>query len=72
MILKIRVLAKSSRNLIKKENDTLKVHLTQPAHHGLANQQLIRLLSDYLQVPKYRINIVKGHKSKDKVVKIDD
>ncbi|MFH1413336.1 MAG: DUF167 domain-containing protein [Candidatus Omnitrophota bacterium] len=71
MILKIRVLPKSSRNQIKKENDILKVYLTQPAHSGLANKQLLKLLSDYFQTPKYKINIVKGHKSKDKIIEIN-
>ncbi|MBU0709192.1 MAG: DUF167 domain-containing protein [Candidatus Omnitrophica bacterium] len=71
MILKIRVSPKSSRNRIKKENDMLKVYLTQRAHDGLANKQLVKSLSDYLQIPQYKISIVKGHKSKDKIIEIN-
>ena len=72
MILNIRVAPKASRNLVKKEKDCLKVYLTKPAQDGLANSQLIDLLSEYLKVKKYRVRIIKGDKSRDKLVEIDD
>jgi uncharacterized protein (TIGR00251 family) len=72
MILNVRVIPKSSRNLIKEENRTFKVYLTRPAQDGLANAQLIDLLSDYLHIKKYQIKIIKGQKSRDKLVEIND
>jgi len=72
MIMQVRVVLKSSKVLVKKENDYLKVYLTKPACEGLANKQLIELLADYLKIKKYRIEIIKGHKSKNKVIKISD
>jgi len=71
VILNIRVIAKASRNLIKKENDSLKAYLIQPAHNGLANKQLIELLARHLKVKKYQIKIIKGEKARNKVVEID-
>lgn len=71
MILNIRVVPKASRNLVKKENDRLKVYLTKPGQKNLANIQLVDLLSEYLKVKKYQIKIIKGHKSQDKVVQIN-
>jgi uncharacterized protein (TIGR00251 family) len=71
MILNIRVMPKSSCNCIKKENDTLKVYLTKPAQDGLANKQLIDLLSEYFKVKKYQIRIIRGEKSRNKVIQID-
>jgi len=71
VILNIRVYPKASRNLIKKENNCFKVYLTQPAHDGFANKQLIELLSGHLKVRKYQIKIIKGEKSRNKVVEID-
>jgi uncharacterized protein (TIGR00251 family) len=71
VILNIRVNPKASRNLVKKENNTLKVYLTKPAQDGLANQQLIELLSEYFKVKKYQIKIIKGEKSRDKVLEIN-
>lgn len=71
MLLNIRVVPKSSRNCIKKESDILKVYLTKPAQDGLANKQLIDLLSDYLKVKKYQIRIIQGEKSRNKVIQVD-
>ncbi|MDD5729720.1 MAG: DUF167 domain-containing protein [Candidatus Omnitrophica bacterium] len=72
MIIKIRVVPKASRNLVKKEEGALKVYLTKPAYEGLANKQLIELLAEYLGVKKYQVNILKGDKSRDKLVEIQD
>lgn len=72
MILNIRVIPRASRNLIKKEKDYLKIYITKPAQDNLANQELIKLLSKHFQVPRYRINIIKGSKSKDKLVEINE
>lgn len=71
MILNIRVIPKSSRSLVKKENGYLKVYLTRPAQDGLANLQLVDLLSEYLKIKRCQIKIIKGEKSRDKVVEIN-
>jgi len=71
MIFNVRVIPKASRNLVIKENENLKVYLTKPAQDGLANIQLIVLLSEYLRVRKYQIKIIKGHKSRDKVIEVN-
>lgn len=70
MILNIRVAPKASRNLIKRENGHLKVYLTRPNQDGMANAQLIELLAEYFNVKRYQVSIIRGHKSKDKVVEI--
>ena len=72
MILNVRVIPKASRNLVKKENDHLEVYLTKPAQDGLANLRLIDLLSEHLKIKKYQIKIIKGQKSRDKLVEIND
>ena len=71
MIISVRVAAKASRALIKKENTFFKAYLTSPAQDGLANKQLIRLLADYFKVKNYQLKIVKGEKSRDKLIEID-
>jgi len=71
MILEIRVTPKAGRNLIKKENGTLKAYLTKPAHEDQANVQLIELLSEYLNIAKSKIKIIKGRKSRDKLIEIN-
>lgn len=72
MRLNIRVIPRASRNCIKEENNTLKVYLTEPAQDGRANAGLIALLAAYFKVKKYRISIVQGEKSRNKVVEISD
>lgn len=71
MILSIRVVPKSSRNLVKEEEGCLKVYLTKPATEGLANKALVDLLARHLKVKKYQIRIVQGEKSRDKLVEIN-
>lgn len=71
MILHIRVIPRASRNLIKRENNRLKVYLTKPAQDNLANTQLRDLLAEYLKVKKYQIQIIQGEKSRDKIAKVN-
>jgi uncharacterized protein (TIGR00251 family) len=71
VILNIRVIPKASRNLLKKERNTFKAYLTKAPQDGLANKQLIELLSGYFKVKKYQIKIIIGEKSRNKTVKID-
>lgn len=70
MILSVKVIPKASRNLVKKEGNGFKVYLTRPAQDGLANEQLVRLLSEHLKIKKYQLKIIKGNKSRNKLVEI--
>lgn len=72
MVLNVRVVPKASRNLIKEEQGRLKVYLTRPAQDGLANAQLIELLAGHLKVKKYRLSIIKGERSQNKIISISD
>ena len=70
MIFKVRVMPKASRNLVKEEANSFKVYLTKPAQDGLANEQLLELLSSHLKVKKYQIKIIQGAKSRNKLVEV--
>jgi len=72
MILRIRVIPRASRNSVTKADDCFKVRLTKPAQDNLANAQLIELLSEHFQIKKYNIKIIKGQKSRDKLVEINE
>lgn len=72
MVFNVRVSPKASRNLVKEEKGVFKAYLTKPAQDGLANEQLIGLLSEYLKVKKYQLKIIKGHKSRDKLIEVKD
>lgn len=71
MIFNIRVCPRASRNYVDQDGKNLKVHLTKPACEGLANNQLIDLLSKHFKIKKYQIRIKSGERSRDKLVEID-
>jgi uncharacterized protein len=66
----VRVITRSSKNLIEWEEDGLKVHVTVPPVDGAANTALVALLAQYLAVPKRDIQIVRGTAGRSKIVEI--
>ncbi len=72
MIFNIRVSSRASRNYIEEKENYLKVYLTKPACDGLANEQLIDLLSEHFKIKKYRIRIKSGVKSRNKLISLSD
>jgi len=71
MIFNVRVTARASRNRVEQSGNNLKVYLTKPAAEGMANDQLIDLLSAYFKIKKYQINIKSGLKTRNKLVEIN-
>lgn len=58
--------------VIKIDESNYKVKVNAPASEGKANKRLIELLSDYFNVSKSSIKILKGSKSRNKIVNIDN
>ena len=71
MIFNVRVIPRASHNHIEQVDNNLKVYLTKPADKGLANKQLVDLLSTHFKTKKYLIRIKSGEKSRNKLVQID-
>jgi len=70
--LKVRVQPKASRNQVDGfEDGTLRLRVTAPPTEGKANAGVIALMAKTLGVSKSRLEIVRGHGSRDKVVVID-
>lgn len=72
MKVEIKGIPHAHREMIKKEGELLKVYLCAPAIEGRANQALIELLARHFKVRKQDIEIVKGLKSRNKTVNIND
>ncbi len=73
MRLNISVIPNSRKSeVIKLSDSSFKVKVDAPPVEGKANSRLITILSDYFNVPKSSITIVKGSLSKRKVIEIDD
>jgi uncharacterized protein (TIGR00251 family) len=50
----------------------LKVRIAAPAVDGRANDALERYLAETLGVPRSAVRVVKGERSRDKIVAVDD
>ncbi len=71
MIVKVHVTPNAREAGIEKVSDTVfEVRVDEKAAEGRANKRLIAILSDYFSVRKSKIAIVKGVKSRDKLVQI--
>lgn len=72
MLLKVRVVPRSSRNEVVGEmsDGVLKIKLTAAPIDGAANEALINLLSKHYGVPRGATTIVRGARGKNKIVEI--
>ena len=50
---------------------SLLVYVREPAVEGKANAAVIKLLARYFEVPKNKVRLISGHKSKSKQFIID-
>jgi uncharacterized protein (TIGR00251 family) len=69
--LTVRVIPRASRSEIVGEyGGALKIKLASPPVDGAANEELVKLLAKAFAVPKNSVEIVSGHTSKTKTVRI--
>lgn len=67
----VKVTPRSSRNEMSLQADgSYKIKLTAAPVDGAANEALIRFLSKELDVPKSAVRIVRGERSKNKIIEI--
>ena len=70
---KYRVMVKpgsSQEKIVEVKADELIVYLRVKPHDGEANEMLIKMLSKYFKVPKTTIKIVRGGRSRIKIIEI--
>jgi len=67
----VRVQPKASRNQVDGfEENTLRLRVTAPPTEGQANDGVITLLAKALEVSKSRLEIVRGHSSREKLISV--
>ena len=66
--LQIKVSANSKKNSIEFFDDYIKLKISKPAVDGKANKEIIKYLSDTLNLPKNNIKILNGEKSSLKML----
>ena len=79
MELDIRVQPRARRNSIEvggerpdvKPGVKIMVRVTAAPESGKANEAVVALLAKQLRVPKRNVQIVRGHRSRDKLIRIE-
>jgi uncharacterized protein len=67
----VRIQPRASKNGVSRMQDgSLRIRLTAPPVDGAANEALVKFLSDTLSVSKSQVEILSGHTSREKRVKI--
>lgn len=69
ILVKVKTLAKLEK-VEKKDDGSLLVHVNSAPIDGKANAAVLKLLSKYLKIPKSRLSIVRGLKSKNKIIEV--
>ena len=71
IVLKVYLQPKSSKNeIVGRYRDGIKIKVTAPPIEGKANEALIRFLAKELNVSPSCIEILKGHHSREKTLRI--
>ena len=67
----VRVVPRASRTAVAGEHDgALRVRVAAPPVEGAANEELLRFLARELGVPVRAVEIISGHASKSKRVRV--
>ena len=71
IVFKVFLQARSSKNIIVGQHgDSIKLKVTAPPVDGAANKALCVFLADAFGLPKRRVTLESGHRSRDKVVRL--
>jgi uncharacterized protein (TIGR00251 family) len=69
---RVRVRAGARREELRQTDDgRIVARVTAPPHEGRANQALCRLLAKQLRVAPSQVTIVRGARSREKLIRVD-
>ena len=70
--LKLRVSPGARRpGFAGRHGDAWKVRVSEPPEGGRANEAVLRLIAETLDVPRTHVALVSGHASRNKIVRLD-
>jgi len=58
-------------SVVKMADGAFFVSVREPARDGAANRELITSLARYFDVPKSTIRVIRGHRSRYKIIELD-
>ncbi len=71
VLLALKVQPRASANEIGEPlGDELRVKVTAPPVDAAANEAVVRLLADILDCPRNRVELLRGHSSRHKTIKL--
>jgi uncharacterized protein (TIGR00251 family) len=70
MIIQVKVIPNAKKELIEKKDNFYLIKVKEKAENNKANERVIGLLADYFKVKPYQIEIIKGQKSRKKIIEI--
>jgi uncharacterized protein len=71
ILLSVKLQPRASRNEIgTPSGDDLKIKVTAPPVDAAANEAMIRLLAERLDCARGRVELVRGYKSRHKIIKL--
>lgn len=71
MLVKIHVTPNAKQaSVTRTGEDALDVRVDERAVDGRANKRLLEILSEYYKIPKSSVTIVRGARSRDKIVNV--
>ena len=71
MLIKVKVFPNSKKERIeKKSEDSFVFYLAEQAERGEANKKLREVIADYFNIGANKIKIIKGGRSRSKIIKI--
>jgi uncharacterized protein (TIGR00251 family) len=70
MRISVRVIPRSSKNVLEWDEGSIRARLTAAPVDGAANAALIELLSKRLDLPRRNIEIVRGATGRQKIIEI--
>ncbi len=71
VLLSVKLQPRASRNEIGEPlGNELRIKVTAPPVDAAANEALIRLLAETLDCPRNKVELVRGHTSRHKVIKL--
>ena len=71
VLLSVKLQPRASANEIGEAlGAELRIKVTAPPVDAAANEALVKLLADHLDCPRNRVELVRGHTSRHKVIKL--
>ncbi len=70
-VINIKVIPNAKKNEVYEEGELLKVRVQAPAMDGRANKAVVEVLAEFFGVKKSSVRIIRGERSREKVVEVD-